>query len=447
MKLQNSKKTTVGIIVTVILVLSAGAYWFSMRGHDHGSHAVAAGQVNGEKKPLYHCPMHPQVTSHEPGICPICHMDLQLIDEGGTGDHSGHEHGSADGSVGEQAAAPTRKQERKLLHYQHPMRPDITSDKPAKDEMGMDYIPVYSDEVESNQNSGPSQIAGRAGFNLTPERQQIIGVTTTTVEKRSLSAAIRATGRVAFDPELFTAIEEYRQALSASQGMGESSYSALRDQSRALVQSSKTKLKLMGLTDQQIRKIRSGSSDPMNLLLPEGKAWVYAEIFEYEVAGVKPGQSIEATAPSIPGEVFKGKVSSISPILNAPTRTVRVRAEVPDPKGLLRPDTFLNVKILNKLGETLSIPEDSVLFTGDQAYAFVVKGEGRFEPVPVSLGQKTDKYYEVIDGLQEGQKVVTGANFLIDSESRLRSVVAPQAAKKANSGSNNQNTEQEKAQK
>jgi Cu(I)/Ag(I) efflux system membrane fusion protein len=309
------------------------------------------------------------------------------------------------------------------------MRPDIKSDKPAKDEMGMDYIPVYSDEVEEAQELSGGQVDGRAGFTLSQARQQTIGVTTAMVEKRALSGEIRATGRVAFDPELFTAIEEYRLALSASGQMRTSSFETMRDQSRALLQSSRTKLKLMGLTDQQIRKIGRGTSDPMNLLLPEGKAWVYAEVFEYEVAGVKPGQKIEATAPSISGETFTGKVSSISPILNTPTRTVRVRAEVPDPKGLLRPDTFLNVKILNDLGQRLSIPEDSVMFTGEKTYAFVIQGEGRFEPVPVTLGQKSGAFYEVLSGLEAGQKVVTGANFLIDSESRFRSVVAPKAKK------------------
>jgi Cu(I)/Ag(I) efflux system membrane fusion protein len=146
-------------------------------------------------------------------------------------------------------------------------------------------------------------------------------------------------------------------------------------------------------------------------------------VFEYEVQGVKRGQKVEAVAPSIPGKVFLGKISSISPILNAPTRTVRVRAEVPDPEGLLRPETFLNVKIKIERGEKLAIPEDSVLHSGDRSFVFVVKEKGRFEPRPVSLGQKTGDFFEVIDGLKEGEEVVTAANFLIDSESRLRAVL------------------------
>lgn len=320
--------------------------------------------------------------------------------------------------------------EREILYYRHPMQPDITSDVPAKDEMGMDYIPVYKDEVEAAQDSGGG-VEGRAGFNLPPDRQQMIGVTSTDVTVKPLQKEIRATGRVAFDPELFTAIEEYQQALIASRQMSGSPYTSLRKQSSALAASSKTKLKLMGLREEQIKELASGETDAMSLILPEGKVWVYAEIFEYEMGGVEVGQKVEAAAPSIPGEVFVGEISSISPILNAPTRTVRVRAQVPDPKGLLRPDAFLNVRIINDLGEKLAIPEDSVLHTGDQAYVFLMQGKGRFEPQPITLGQKAGDYYVVLQGLSEGQTVVTGANFLIDSESKIRSVLVPKPKKES----------------
>lgn len=425
-KLSNLKSRSMIIVILVILALGSGAYWFS--GRDSHSHNTTEAKAS-EGKTLYHCPMHPEVVQDEPGICPICHMDLQKIENDEA--HAGHMHDQNDMSPDSMSNSNNKAKdnqgsdEREILFYRHPMQPDITSDKPAKDEMGMDYIPVYADEVQDANASAAGAVQGRAGFTLSPEKQQLIGVTSTEVDKRSLSHEIRATGRVAFDPELFTAIEEYRQALIASGQMSDSPYASLKDQSNALVASAKTKLKLMGLTNDQIRKLGRSGSDAMSLLLPEGKVWVYAEVFEYEMGGVQVGQRIEATAPSIPGEVFTGKISSISPILDAPTRTVRVRAEVPDPKGLLRPDTFLNVKIINDMGEKLAIPEDSVMHTGDQAYVFVVQENGRFEPQPVTLGQKAGSYFEVLEGLKAGQRVVTGANFLIDSESRLRSVLVP----------------------
>jgi Cu(I)/Ag(I) efflux system membrane fusion protein len=322
-------------------------------------------------------------------------------------------------------ASGSASSERKILFYRHPMQPSITSKVPAKDEMGMDYIPVYEGD-EDNVNA--STVEGRASFPLSPESQQKIGMTTTVVTRQALTREIRATGRVAYDPELFAAIEEYRQALLARQQLKNSSYQGFVDQSAALVKSSETRLKLLGLTDAQIQQIARGGSQAMNLILPKGKVWIYAEVFEYEVTGLKVGQKIEAEAPSIPGEVFKGAISSISPVLNAPTRTIRVRAEVPDPKGLLRPDTYLNVRILTALGETLAVPDNAVLFSNNQAYVFVKDAGERFHPRAVQLGSKVRGFYEVKEGLEAGEVVVTSANFLLDSESRLQAVIQDQEA-------------------
>jgi Cu(I)/Ag(I) efflux system membrane fusion protein len=315
------------------------------------------------------------------------------------------------------ASAPSEK---KILFYRHPMQPSITSKVPSKDEMGMDYIPVYEGD-EGNTNS--STVEGRASFPLNVESQQKIGVTTTVVSRQPMSREIRATGRVAYDPELFAAIEEYRQAILARQQLKNSSYQGFVEQSAALVKSSETRLKLLGLTDAQIKQLARGGSQAMNLILPKGKVWIYAEVFEYEVTGLKAGQKIEAEAPSIPGEVFKGTIASISPLLNAPTRTIRVRAEVPDPKGLLRPDTYLNVRILTSLGEKIAVPDHAVLFSNNQAYVFVKDAGENFHPRAVQLGAKVQGHYEVKEGLEAGEVVVTSANFLLDSESRLQSVI------------------------
>lgn len=417
MKRLNKKYLWLGLVI-LVLALAIGVFVSKRAQQSHMNHQGHA-HTKSAKAELYHCPMHPDVTSDKPGKCPICHMDLVKVDE----DSDGSE---AMKPSEDQAATGKETGERKLLFYRHPMQPEITSKTPDKDSMGMDYIPVYSDEIE-DQAQGKGEVSGRAGFSLSPEKQQLIGVASVQVSRQKLSHEIRATGRVAFDPELFATIDEYRQALTARSQIEDSSYSGFKDQTNALVASSKTKLKLMGLTDNQIQKIGRGGSNSMNLLLPDGRVWVYAEVFEYEVGGLKPGQKIEAEAPSIPGEVFKGTVSSISPVLNAPTRTIRVRAEVPDPKRILRPDTFLNVRILSDLGEKLAIPEDSVLHTGTQAYVFVFQNQGRFDPRAVKLGAKAGNLYEVIEGLKEGERVITGANFLIDSESRLKGVLNKKA--------------------
>ncbi|MGK5086464.1 efflux RND transporter periplasmic adaptor subunit [Bdellovibrionota bacterium FG-2] len=309
-----------------------------------------------KKKELYRCSMHPAVTSDKPGICPICHMTLEKVED---------------------------------------------------EQKGSDSSPVQA-------------VQGRAAFSLSPERQQMIGVTTAKVVIRPLGHEVRASGRVAFDPELFTAIEEYRQAFLSR---GQMTDGLMQNQANELISSAKTKLKLMGLSDDQIRTLSSGRMSAMSLLLPKGAVWVYAEVFEYEVAGLKSGLKVEVEAPSIPGKMFAGKLSSISPVVNSPTRTVRVRASVPDTEGLLRPDTFVNVKIKIDLLDKLAVPEDAVLFSGEKAFVFVVKEGGRFEPRPIRTGLKAQSYYEVLSGLNEGDTIVTSANFLIDSESKLRGVL------------------------
>jgi Cu(I)/Ag(I) efflux system membrane fusion protein len=279
-----------------------------------------------------------------------------------------------------------------------------------------------SGESQGQQAAANDEMDGRSGFSLTHEKQQLIGVTTAKVEVRMLSFDVRASGRVAFDPDLYTAIEEYRQAAISDSNLSKSRYGGLREQSSELIKSAKTKLRLMGLTNSQIEALVK-KSDSMDLILPQGSVWVYAEVFEYEIAGIKAGQTVEVSTPSFPGKSFSGKITSLNPTLNAQTRTVRVRAQVPDPDGVLRPDTFVNVRIKVDVGKKLAVPENSVMHSGEQDFVFVAKGQGRFEPRVVGVGYKTREYYEILNGLTEGETVVTAANFLIDSESRLRAAI------------------------
>lgn len=313
---------------------------------------------DAKKKEIYFCPMHPSVTSDRPGRCPICGMPFEKIEN-------------------------------------HP---------------------------EQHEKRKVPEVPGRVSFTLPKERQQLIGVTKSKVIKKELKIEIRASGKVAFDPDLFTAIEEYREGLVAQKEMAKSPFREMREQADALVSASETKLKLMGLSQSQIETMAAKS--PINLLLPKGLAWIYAEVFEYEISLLKVGQSLEITAPSLPGKIFTGVISSISPVLNTPTRTFRVRGEVPNPDGMLKPDTFVNVKIGIDLGNQLAIPMSAVLHSGDKNFVFVIKGEGEFEPRAVSVGIRAGEYYEILSGLSDGETVVTSANFLIDSESRLRSAIS-----------------------
>jgi Cu(I)/Ag(I) efflux system membrane fusion protein len=179
-----------------------------------------------------------------------------------------------------------------------------------------------------------------------------------------------------------------------------------------------------GLSEDQVRALTKDNRDPVELLLPGDSVWVYAQVYEYEVPLVHPGQTMIVTVPSQPGREFHAKVAAVDAILDATTRTVRVRGLVSTPEKELRPESFVQVRIEVPLGEKLAVPTEAVLDTGDHQIVFVVEGEGRFEPRAVKLGRGAQGYYEVLDGLRDGDEVVTSANFLIDSESRFRAALA-----------------------
>ena len=367
--------------------------------------AAEAGERSGspaqERKPTYQCAMHPQIVSNEPGICPICQMKLQRVDD-------------APGTT----KAPSG--ERKVKFYRHPMRPDVASPVPAKDEMGMDYIPVYEDE----DAGGVGDVPGHAPFTLSIERQQLIGVTKGVVERRNLAIEIRAVGRVAYDPKLYQAIVEYRQAMRSKAEIQASPLREAHVGSEALVRGAYLRLRQLGLSEAQIQALAKGDGDPERLLLPGKAVWVYAQVYEYEAPLVQPGQEVIVTAPSQPGRQYQATIAAVDPILDSMTRTVRVRALVPTPDSSLRPESFVHVTLRVPLGEKLAVPQEAVLDTGEHQIVFVTKDEGRFEPRSVQLGRDADGFYEVISGLDAGEQVVTSANFLIDSESRFRAALA-----------------------
>ncbi len=147
--------------------------------------------------------------------------------------------------------------------------------------------------------------------------------------------------------------------------------------------------------------------------------WINAEIYEYEVPFVQMGQPATVAFASYPGEQFHGRVSYIYPYLNKEARTVKVRLDLPNPDIRIKPDMYGDVLINVNRGSKVAIPEQAVLDSGTRTLVFVVRGEGLFEPRTVKLGPKIGSYYEVREGVAEGDRVVTSGNFLIDSESKL----------------------------
>lgn len=395
------KGKTIGLVLMTTVLLAGGALWLSgCKGGDQAGHAGAIQKAN------YHCPMHPTYTSDKPGDCPICGMRLVPI-------QSPDQHERA-----VQETGPTGQP----LFYRHPMRSEVTSPVPKKDEMGMDYVPVYQEE----KNGTSASVPGQAPIQLNAEREQLIGVRSGPVEKRNLVFLVRASGRVAYDPDLYNAITEYKEAVRAKGKTQDSPWPDVLERSSSLVRAAQLRLRQMGISESQMERLMEATDDPTNLLLGRkgGSVWVYAQIYEYESGLVKPGQIMEVTSSSLAGRRLKGRVVAVDSILSAESRTLKVRAEIANLQGLLKPEMYVDATILVDLGRRLAVPEEAILDTGTRQLVFVEKRPGFYEPKEVELGHEAEDYREVLSGVEEGERVVTSANFLVDSESKLKAAIS-----------------------
>jgi len=297
------------------------------------------------------------------------------------------------------------------------MNPEVTSPVPMKDQMGMDYVPVYEDQTAQG---------GPAAVYISPERQQLIGVKYGKVEKRKLSGQILTVGRVAYDPALFTAQQEYLQTFKSSKAIDRDNPSYIEEQSASFIKTMKQKLLSLGMSEPEIAELENRGKPQENLYLPSSEdknIWVYVTIYEYEAQLVKTGTPVEVRAIAYPGEVFEGQVISVTPILETATRTLKVRALVDNPQNKLKLEMFVNVVIKYTIGEKLAVPQDAVMHAGTRDIVFVAGTNGHFVSKIVKLGNKAGDYYEVLEGLAENEEVATSGNFLIDSESKLNAVL------------------------
>ncbi|HBB68285.1 MAG: hypothetical protein A2X28_05595 [Elusimicrobia bacterium GWA2_56_46] len=302
--------------------------------------------------------------------------------------------------------------------YYCPMHPDYTADRPGD-------CPICGMHLVKRENAAAAaaSVAGRGIFSLTPEKQEMIGLKTEKAAYRSLSKTVRASGKVAYDPDLYRAISEYRESLAAYEKIKGSSWQEAIDRAGAVVDSSKLKLRQLGIGEEQLDSLDKDPGRYDNLLLAEDKVWVYAQVYEYESAAVKPGQKAVIISRAYPGREFSGTVRSLDPIFSEETRTLRARIETENPGRELRSEMYVEAVIKADLGTVLAVPVSAILNTGEKEIAFVMKGESAFEPREVKTGRRNDDYAEIISGLRAGEKVVTSANFMIDSESRMKAAL------------------------
>ena len=381
------------------------------------------------------------------------------------------------------ASEVTTEEENQPLFYRNPMNPDVTSPAPAKDSMGMDYVPVYAD-------SETSKVVGTV--KIDPVVVQNIGVRTAIAKQTSISRTIRAVGRVDFDeermsrlhpkvegwieeirvdktgqtvakddillsiysPKLVSTQQEYLLALNSVSTLSKSPFDEIRRGAKELVKSSRKRLQLLDVPEHQIKALERTRTIQKNLhihssvdgtvirigarqgqfvtpktelymMVDLNQVWVYADVYEYELPWVKVGDEVEMTLVSVPGKTFKGSLSYIYPYAQSKTRTTKVRLVFDNSELLLRPDMFAEVNIqADTLENVVVIPAEAVIRSGDRTQVFIVRGPGKFEPRIVSLGIESNGQVAVLDGVDAGDEVVTSAQFLVDSESKLREATA-----------------------
>jgi len=257
------------------------------------------------------------------------------------------------------------------------------------------------------------------------------------VVKRQLFKEIRAVGRVAYDPQLAIAQDEFISTIKAYNKAKQGQVIEIIERSKSLIESSKRKLRLLGLNEEQIEELERTQKVQVNLILPGEKMWIYGDVYEYELTWIKKDSFVRVRPISLVGEEFWGTVVSISPVVDPQTRSVRFRALVDNPGQRLKPDMYVDIEIMSQYTdpdgntEVLSIPKSALLDTGRRRIVWVDKGNGQFEGRAIEIGPEAIdnsndfiKFYPVLMGLNEGDMVVTKGNFLIDSQSQITGVVA-----------------------
>lgn len=308
-------------------------------------------------------------------------------------------------------------------YYTCAMHPQIIKDKPGNCPIcGMRLIKKTA-KPEDDQGDLTGISPDLKTVSISPVKQVLANIATSEVTKKQLTKTIRTVAIVAFDRELFVAQQEYLSAVRVARRTRLSGFSTMKRQGADLKHSSYQKLKLLGMSDEEIKEIENNKKPDQSLYFPKSgdHVWINAEIYEFDRQWIRPGDPIEVTIDAFPGEVFQGSVIAITPVVDPIARTIKVRIRLPNPSVAFSPDMFANVQIRVPLAEKLAIPTSSVINTGTRKAVWVEVAAGKFVPRRVKLGARVDGYFIVLGGLNEGEKVVSQGGFLLDSEAELRS--------------------------
>jgi RND family efflux transporter MFP subunit len=369
------------------------------------------------------------------------------------------------------------------------MKPGVTSPVPAKDEMGMDYVPVYEDEAKGG-GADVDLPEGYATVQAGMERVRMAGIQSATAVRETISHPVRAVGIVVpderrvrriqskvegwveklhtnftgqmvtkgqplleiYSPDLVATQREYLLSIAGVDRMKESPYEDAREMSSGLAQAARTRLELFDVPESSIAELeRTGKvrrtvtlnapvsgyvtgkdvfegtrvMPGMDLLVVTdlSRVWIEADLYEYEAQAVRVGQTATLETVADPGAKLKGRVAFIYPTFSSETRTLKVRFDFPNPGLRLKPQMYTNVALDLHSVTGVVVPDSALIETGVRVIAFVDSGTGSFEPREVKVGVRGSGKAQILSGVKEGEKVVVGANFLLDSESKLRAAL------------------------
>jgi Cu(I)/Ag(I) efflux system membrane fusion protein len=262
-----------------------------------------------------------------------------------------------------------------------------------------------------------------------------------------------------YSPDLVATQEEYLLAVRAAKTLGTSEFPEVTEGARNILDVSRRRLQLWDVADYHIRDLeRTGKvlktlpfhaplsgtviektavagmrvmpGDVLYTIADLSKIWVIADIYEYELPLIQAGQIAKVSLSYAPQTVFTGRIAFVYPTVDSETRTAKVRFELDNPKELLKPGMYANVELALPLGTRLAVSKDAVLESGERQIIFIHHGGGQLEWRNVKIGLRGGDWVEIVDGLQEGEHIVTSANFLLDSESQLKSAVGGMAGMK-----------------
>lgn len=378
---------------------------------------------------------------------------LQLLDSGGT--------------QGAKAAEPAN---RRILYYRNPMGLPDTSPVPKRDSMGMDYVPVYEGDED---DSGAVKIA--------PGKIQRTGVRSETVQVEAIASRVQAPGAIQLDERRVTVVstrsaafiekvanvttgdlvkkgEPLLQLYSPEIAAAVAQYAANPSFEGARIRVLNLSVPATVLSEiERTRKapltiswpspadgivlertvsdgMKAEAGQPLFRIADMTSIWALVDVSERDYGRLRSGQAVALRARALPGRTFSGKVSLLYPQINRDTRTARVRVELSNPDLALRPDMYVEADIaIGDDAKVITAPDSAVIDSGNRKIVILDRGDGRFEPREVKTGRRGDGRVEISEGVKDGDRVVTSANFLIDAESNLKAALKtfaqPEASK------------------